>query len=182
MTRLFVALKIPDDIKKKIFEFRNEILPGWGKYRWEKEEKIHLTLKFIGEVDENKIEKISQSLNFIENYFKFECSFSRFGFFFKRGTAKILWIGLSTDNSLFKLVDEINSNLEKLSIPKDERKFKAHITLLRLKNKVPENFVKGFEEFRIPKINFIADEAALIKSELLSDSSKYTEIRDYRLT
>ena len=75
MTRLFVALKIPDEIKKKIFELRNEILPEWGKYNWEKEDKIHLTLKFIGEVDDNKIGQISQSLNFIGNYCNiFSCS------------------------------------------------------------------------------------------------------------
>jgi 2'-5' RNA ligase len=94
MTRLFVALIVPKEIKKKITEFRKEILSDWGKYKWEKEEKIHLTLKFIGEVDDIKVEKISQSLNFIENYSKFVCRFSSFGFFFKRGIAKILWVGI----------------------------------------------------------------------------------------
>jgi 2'-5' RNA ligase len=181
MTRLFVALIVPKEIKKKITEFRKEILSDWGKYKWEKEEKIHLTLKFIGEVDDIKVEKISQSLNFIENYSKFVCRFSSFGFFFKRGIAKILWVGISTDNSIYKLVDDINNNLEKFSIQKDERKFKSHLTLLRLKNKESKNFIKSFENFVIPEINFIIDEAALIKSELLPDSSKYTEIKKYKL-
>jgi 2'-5' RNA ligase len=181
MTRLFVALIIPEEIKKKITEFRKEILPDWGKYKWEKEEKIHLTLKFIGEVNDIKVEQISQSLNFIENYSKFECRFFRFGFFFNRGIAKILWIGISTDNSIYKLVNEINSSLEKFSISKDERKFKSHLTLLRLKKKETKDFVKNFENFDIPEINFIIDEAALIKSELLPDTSKYTEIKKYKL-
>ena len=181
MTRLFIALIIPDEVKKKIFEIRNEIIPDWGKYKWEREEKIHLTLKFIGEIDDDKVDEISGSLNFILNYSKFYCKFSRFGFFFKRGIAKILWISLSTDNSLLKLVDEINSNLEKLSITKDERKFKPHLTLLRMKGKESKSFIKNFEEFILPEINFIADEAALIKSELLPDSSKYTEIKKYKL-
>ncbi len=110
MIRLFIALIIPDEIKKKIFELRNEILPDWGKYKWEKEDKIHLTLKFIGEVDDFKVGQISHSLNFIENYFKFDCRLSRFGFFFKKGAAKILWVGLSPDNILYTLVEEINNH------------------------------------------------------------------------
>ena len=183
MTRLFVALKIPDEIKKKIFELRNEILPDWGKYKWEKEDKIHLTLKFIGEVDDNKVAQISYSLNFIENYFKFDCRLSRFGFFFKKGAAKILWVGLSSDNTLFRLVEEINIiTLEKLSIPKEERKFKSHLTLLRIKNKDSYRFpVKVFEEYTIPEIKFTTDEALLIKSELLPETSKYTVIKKYKL-
>ena len=182
MTRLFVALKIPDEIKKKIFELRNEILPEWGKYKWEKEDKIHLTLKFIGEVDDNKVGQISQSLNFIGNYFKFDCRLSRFGFFFKKGAAKILWVGLSADNVLYDLVEKINVTLEALSIPKEERKFKSHLTLLRIKNQDSYRFpVKVFEEFTIPGINFSADEALLIKSELLPETSKYTVIKKYKL-
>lgn len=182
MTRLFVALKIPDEIKKKIFELRNEILPDWGKYKWEKEDKIHLTLKFIGEVDDNKVRQISESLNFIENYFKFECRLSRFGFFFKRGTAKILWVGLSAENTLYRLIEEINSTLEKLSIPGDKRKFNSHLTLMRLKEKDAYRFpVKVFEEFTIPEIKFSLDEAVLIKSELLPETSKYTELTKYKL-
>jgi 2'-5' RNA ligase len=180
MTRLFVALKIPDEIKNKIFELRNEILPDWGKYKWEKENKIHLTLKFIGEVDDTKVGQISQSLNFIENYFKFECKLSRFGFFFKKGEAKILWVGLSAGSDIYKLVDEINNTLETLSIPKEERKFKSHLTLLRIKDsyRFP---VKVFEEFTLPEITFGADEAVLIRSDLLPETSKYTEIKKYKL-
>ncbi len=182
MTRLFVALKIPNEIKKKIFELRNEILPEWGKYKWEKEDKIHLTLKFIGEVDDNKVGQISQSLNFIENYFKFDCRLSRFGFFSKKGAAKILWVGFSADNVLFNLVEKINDILKPLSIPKEERKFKSHLTLLRIKNQDSYRFpVKVFEEFTIPEIKFTADEALLIKSELLPETSKYTVIKKYKL-
>jgi 2'-5' RNA ligase len=182
MTRLFVALKIPYEIKKKIFELRNEILPDWGNYKWENQDKIHLTLKFIGEVEDNKVGQISKSLDFIENYFKFDCRLSRFGFFFKGKTAKILWVGISTENNLFKLVEEINITLERLSIPKDKLKFKSHLTLMRLKEKDSHRFpVKIFEEFIMPEIIFTSDEAVLFKSELLPETSKYTEINNYKL-
>ncbi len=181
MTRLFFALKIPEDIKKKIFKLIDKIIPNREEYKWEKEEKIHLTLKFIGEVEENKVEKISQSLDFIENYIKLQCKLSDFGFFYKRGIAKILWVSLSTDNSLYKLVDEINIALEQQSIPKEERKFKPHVTLLRMKNKESKDFINRFEKFQIPEIIFAADEVVLIKSDLLPDTSKYTVIKKYKL-
>ena len=55
MTRLFIALKIPLYIRKEIVNFTKEFLPGYEKYKWEQLDKVHLTLKFIGDIKEELI-------------------------------------------------------------------------------------------------------------------------------
>ena len=181
MIRLFVALKIPDEIREEIINLRNKVFPDADKYKWEPKHKIHLTLKFIGGVDESLVDKISGSLDFIQNYNKISCKLTKFGFFFKNKEPRILWAGLFVDNSLFKLIDEINKNLEQYSIPSEQRKFKAHLTLKRFKGWEGKDFVKKFEDFKIPEIEFKSDEISLVKSELLPKGSVYSDIKIYKL-
>lgn len=180
MIRLFVALKIPNSVIKQITEIRKKI-NSEEKYNWEKEEKIHLTLKFIGNVQDDKLNPISEELKFIENYEKLSFSLTHFGFFFKNSKPKILWAGLSENQNIIKLAEEINNKLKKFDISPDERKFKSHLTLLRIKNKVSKNFIEQFNNYKIPEINFLSEEVSLIKSRLLSKGSVYTKIKKYKL-
>lgn len=181
MSRLFIALEIPDEIRKKISELREEAAPVSLNHKWEPPEKIHLTLKFIGEVDDNLTDPISDSLNFLEQYEKVKCKLTKFGFFFRRGIPQILWIGLWVDSILFNIVEQLNNKLTEFNIPAESRKFKPHLTLLRIKKRFPEERVTKFNSFIIPEINFTSDSILLIKSELLPESSKYTIIKKFKL-
>ncbi len=181
MTRLFVALGIPEDIRERISEFRQQAADHLIDFKWEADEKIHLTLKFIGEVEEELVGKISDSLRFLDEYERIRCKLTRFGFFFKQGTPQILWIGLWVDTILFNIVEQLNNELVKFDIPVEKRKFKPHITLLRIRKRFPEEWVTKFNSFIIPEINFVSDSILLVKSELLPDSSKYTVIKKFKL-
>ena len=186
MTRLFVALNIPDEIKKKIVELRRDLvnqIPGnqYEKLRWEPEEKLHLTLKFIGEVEDSIVNKIVDAVDFIKEYEKLNSELTKFGFFYKKKAPKILWIGLKIDSSVYKLTEELNKKMQKFFIPIENREFSAHLTLLRIKNNLDKNFIASFEQFVIPETKFIAEDISLIKSELLPEGSKYTEIKKINL-
>jgi RNA 2',3'-cyclic 3'-phosphodiesterase len=181
MTRLFVALEIPEEIKEKIKELREEASGEITDLKWESFEKLHLTLKFIGEVKDELVEPITESLSFLEQYDKINCRLTKFGFFFKRGVPLILWIGLWVDAALFGIVEQLNEKLTKFDIAAEGRKYKPHLTLLRIKKRFPEQWVTKFNSFIIPEINFISDRILLIKSELLPGSSKYTLIKEFKL-
>lgn len=181
MNRLFIALKIPGETREKIIKLRNEAFPNFLKFKWEPEDKIHLTLKFIGEVQEGLTEQIADKIKFVEEYNKFNCSLTNFGFFYKQKEAKILWMGLSTSNQIIELVKKLNDELEKFSIPSEKRKFQSHLTIKRMKGDEGIGFVNSFKQFKIPEIKFVAGEVILVKSELLPTGSKYTEIKSYTL-
>lgn len=181
MIRLFVALKIPGEIRNEIINLRNKAVIYYEKYKWEPEEKIHLTLKFIGEVKEELITPISEALDFVEDYQIFNCSLTKFDFFYRDKKPKILWLGLDINKEINNLVYRINEEMAKFSIPAEKRNFNAHLTIKRLKGNEGNEFVKRFKEFKIPELNFIAGEIMLVKSELLPSGSRYTEIKNYKL-
>lgn len=181
MTRLFVALLIPDEIKTQIIKFRDEAFSESHNYKWEHFDKIHLTLKFIGEVDDKLIIPIADSINYVSGYKSLNCQLTRFGFFYGRDEAKILWMGLKIENPVYELVESINNKLEEFSIPAEKKKFKPHLTLKRFKLGEGKKFIGSFEGFEVPAVKFVASKIALFKSELLPSGAKYTEIKNYNL-
>lgn len=181
MIRLFVALEIPDKVKEELFNHCFSIVERSSDYRWEAKEKIHLTLKFIGDVKDELLPQITEELEFIKNYSSFNCTISKFGFFFRDNQAKILWCNLETDDSIISLVEEINTRMNKFDIEIEKRKFKSHLTLLRIKNKVDEKFIKSFKEYSFDPINFTSNEVELIQSVLKPSGSEYKVLKIYEL-
>lgn len=181
MIRLFIALKIPDDVKKYLFDICHEITESSEFLKWEKPEKIHLTLKFIGEVEEELVSSIEKEIRFVEEYNAFNFNVTTFGFLYRNDLPRILWIGLQTDERIRILVKQLNERLSIFSIPVERRKFKPHLTMLRLKKDPGTEFVSRFKEYTFDNLNFSSSEITLIKSELLSTGARYTDIKKYNL-
>ena len=180
INRLFISLNLPDSVIEQIIGLRDKICIE-KNIRWEPKEKLHLTIKFIGDVSDEMMKKISNELLFVNNYKSVKCSFSKFGFFYRDDKPLILWAGLTVDETLFELITEVNTRLEKLSIPIEQRKFNPHITLLRIKKDPGINFVNSFKNFTFEPILFTANSITLNKSILRSAGSEYIKIKNYKL-
>jgi len=181
MIRLFIALNIPQNIKEEIIQVRNSIISNPLDYKWEAQDKFHLTLKFIGEVEESLVEKIQTEISFIYEYKSFNCTLTKFGFFYSGKEPKILWLGLNISEEIFDLVERLSEELVKFGIEKEKKKFRPHLTLMRVRKKMDKNFINTFENCKLPDTEFLADSISLIKSELHSSGSTYTEIKNYKL-
>jgi RNA 2',3'-cyclic 3'-phosphodiesterase len=181
MIRLFVALKIPDYVKSDIFKHCYAAAETPSDFQWEAKDKVHLTMKFIGDLKEGLLPEIIDELEFVKNYSSFNCKISKFGFFFRDNEPKILWCNLETDESIVSLVNELNDRLKKYDIEIEKRKFKGHLTLLRIKKQVSENFIQRFKEYSFDPIEFNANEIALIQSVLNPNGSEYKVLKIYEL-
>jgi 2'-5' RNA ligase len=181
MIRLFIALKIPDEIKENLLNVCQELSKSSKLFKWEKPEKIHLTLKFIGEVEEELVSSIANEIAFIEEFNSFNFNVTKFGFFYRNEVPGILWAGLQTDERISTLVEQLNERLSIFSIPVERRKFKPHLTMLRLKKNPGNNFINNFKEHSFDNWNFNSSEISLIKSELFPTGARYTEIKKYNL-
>jgi len=180
MNRLFISLNIPDNIINKLIDLRNSV---WNSVdlRWESSSKLHVTLKFIGDVDEDKTNLLAERLNLINDFKTLSCSLQKFGFFFRDGNPSILWAGLIIDDNIFKLVNNVDEILSEFSINTDKKKFNPHITLLRVRKDPGNNFVNKFKNFSFEPILFQANSVTLYKSVLEQSGSKYYEIKKYHL-
>ena len=181
MIRLFISLKIPEEVLDRVLEEIHNAAENPFKFKWETKDKIHLTLKFIGEVEEKLVEPVSNELEFVENYPSFKCSISRFGFFFRNHEPKILWSDLQSEESFNPIVDQLNQRMEKYGIESEKRKFKAHLTLLRIRQEVSEKFIQRIKSYEFEKINFTANKIALVQSQLLKEGASYKDLKTYEL-
>lgn len=181
MIRLFVALKIPEEIKDKIFEYCYDVSENAAGYKWVAKEKIHLTSKFIGDIKDELLPEIIDEIDFVKTYSTFNCTISKFGFFFRDNEAKILWCNLETDDSILSLVEELNDRLSRFNIEVEKRKFKGHLTLLRIKKSVNEKFIQRFNEYKFDPIKFSTNQVALIQTVLKPTRSEYKVLKIYEL-
>lgn len=180
MIRLFAALNIPEEIKDKLIEVRNSVIPN-SNFKWESREKLHLTLKFIGDFPAENVDQIKSELMFLENYSSLKSEFFNFGYFSRNNKPVILWAGMKILEPINQIVSELNLRLEKFSIQKEDRAFKPHLTLLRIKNDFDESLIHKFKNFTFEPINFYTNSISLYKSELQKSGSKYFEIKNYKL-
>jgi len=138
MYRLFVAIDLPADIKKELAAMSFG-LPG---ARWVSDEQLHLTIRFIGEVDGAIFSELREALSFI-NLAPFSYSLQGIGHFPPRGMPRVLWVGVNVTGGIIRLRNKVEDVLRSLNLKPDDRKFTPHITLARLKN-TPKARVANF--------------------------------------
>jgi 2'-5' RNA ligase len=139
MIRLFVAIDLPPSVKEQLVK----ICTGVTGAKWVKPTQMHLTLRFIGEVDEMAFDSIKQALAAVTAS-PFSMSLNGVGQFPPKGAARVLWVGLDAPATLFELQRRIETTLNQLGYPPEERPFAAHITLARLKSPPPPESIRQF--------------------------------------
>ncbi|GAB4295088.1 MAG: RNA 2',3'-cyclic phosphodiesterase [Ignavibacteriaceae bacterium] len=180
--RLFVALNIPVEIISEVISAAKNIAGrNYHLHRWEPPEKIHLTLKFIGEVEDDLLLPITSSLKFIESFPQLKCKTTKFGFFYRNNKPAILWAGLEIDPEIYLIVSELEKRMEQLGIQKENKAFKPHLTLLRVRKKVAPDFISEFENHYIPVKEFYAKTVSLFQSKLLPEGSVYMNLKSFKL-
>jgi len=129
MVRLFVAIDLPEPVRARLAALAGGI-PG---ARWVSADNIHLTLRFIGEVDEGKFEDIAEALESIEAP-GFEVVLEGIGHFGPPRAARSVHVGVARNPALSHLRDKIESALVRAGLEPEGRKFSPHVTLARLHN------------------------------------------------
>lgn len=129
MPRLFVAAEIPDEAKEKLARL-SESLPGAA---WVPPEQMHLTLRFIGEVDEGMFRDVQAALSGVTSP-SFYLTLKGVGHFPKRGDPETLWVGVAGNEELVRLRNRIEGALVRRGVAAETRKFHPHVTLARVKD------------------------------------------------
>ena len=140
MARLFVAIDLPEDIKEAVADIGRD-LPGAHRVP---REQLHLTLRFIGEVDGGTLKAVREALMGVKGI-PFTLMLTGVGHFPPGRHPRVLWVGLDGSAPLLALQHEVERALIGAGIPPEERKFSPHLTLARLKETPPAK-VAGLEE------------------------------------
>jgi 2'-5' RNA ligase len=177
--RLFIALDLPETTISYITKLRDETCNSSENIKWEGEDKFHLTIKFLGDVGDYLLELTLDRLGMLP-FHKIEAEFSEFGFFKKFNELKILYAGIKENTELLKLHSKIEEECGLLGFEKEKRKFKPHLTLLRIKGYEDLNKLANFNKKEINH-KFTISSFSLIKSELKPSGSEYSIIKSFNL-
>lgn len=174
--RCFIAIDLPSHIKSRIFH-KFEILYGKRLFKGKNclKDSLHLTLKFLGEVSEEQVEKIDLDLKKIK-FNKFDCSIGEVGVFDNEENIKIIWVNLVAQE-IFKLQKEVAKNFKR-----EDMGFHPHITTSRVVEVVnKKSLLKELKNINFKKLDFEVGEFLLMKSEITSEGLKYKIVKKYSL-
>jgi 2'-5' RNA ligase len=175
--RLFVALALPDTLRAELASLSG----GIAGARWVPEANLHLTLRFIGEVQSWQAQEIDDALAAVRTR-AFQLSVAGVGTFERDGRVTALWAGVERNERLAHLAQKIETALQRAGLPPERRRFAPHITLARV-DQVPEakivRWVQTQNLFRATPVT--VEHFTLFSSRLGKDFSVYTPEVDYAL-
>ena len=193
--RIFVALDIDDEIRRRITRFVEGVREFASDARWVRPESMHITLKFIGEKPPEAVEQIRAGLRTVRGT-PFELAFRGHGFFPTASSARVFWIGIEAGRELPDLAASVDASLTTLGIPREDRPFSPHLTLARgggrsgspkrQKDDRRNSVFKKLQEKLVPMPqpqfgSMTARAFYLYESKLGPGGSKYTKIDSYPL-
>jgi 2'-5' RNA ligase len=183
--RLFIAIELTDAIKIEIEKIVNKLREADCDVKWVRREGMHITLKFLGEVEEDKKNKIEDILVRVAGTTApFKVSFRGIGAFPDLRRPRVLWIGIEDGGELLKEVAEkLEASLDELNFPGEKRAFFPHLTLGRARSNAGiEELKKAMaeeEKFILPELN--VSEIILMQSILKKEGAEYRKVMSYKL-
>ncbi|HKT19269.1 MAG TPA: RNA 2',3'-cyclic phosphodiesterase [Stellaceae bacterium] len=173
MLRLFVGIALPPELKLRLSLLASGV-PG---AKWVDPGNYHVTLRFIGEVDEGSAADIDDALARIRAP-RFEVTLASIGHF----GARMLWVGVERNSALQHLHEKVESALNRLGFPSEERRYTPHVTLARLKGVSEgrlQSFIAAHALFRAEP--FPVGHFSLVASYLTKSAAIYEDKADYAL-
>ncbi len=175
MVRAFLAIDLPEELKKKLYELSKLKSPETVKVKWVERENFHITLKFFGNVSEKLLEKIFKAgERVLKEETGFRLDIDEIGFFPEKGAPKVVWIGLKPENNqIFNIHKSLEKTVfKKMKLSNSKERFHPHITLFRIKKLGNK---KDFEEYiqilsknskELKGFSFFVKELIIFKSDL----------------
>lgn len=180
--RLFIAVEIPESVREKLTSFQGKIGNETAMIKWVETENIHLTLKFLGDVDESRVDSIKESLKSVKLE-PFECSVKGFGVFPNEDYIKVMWAGIGPEIPFRKLHEQIDKVLEPFGFEKDSR-FHPHVTIGRVRFvKDKKGLIDAINALKDVEIGheFKIENFKLKKSTLTPEGPVYEDVAMFNL-
>jgi 2'-5' RNA ligase len=176
MHRLFVAIRPPTSIRQRLLL----AMGGVSGARWQTEEQIHLTLRFIGEVDRHLASDIHAALGSIHHP-RFEIALNGIGVFERRAEPVTLWAGVAPQEPLRALHKKVDQACLRAGVEPDHRSYHPHITLARLKRGTGPVTSLIEQSGGLSSQAFAVESFGLYESELTPDGPIYSLAGSYSL-
>jgi len=182
--RCFIALDISDHIRRDFGDTIDRLKKHDADVKWVRVDNMHLTLKFLGKTPENILPKIQESLfNVVLSYNPFYIRIYGTGVFPNRKYPRVIWVGVEDSDMLKRLYSDIENVMASLGFKKEQRSFKPHLTLGRVRShKRIMPVVLDLDTFKDKEFgNIHIKKIKLMKSELKPQGAMYSCLYEIQL-
>lgn len=176
MHRLFVAIRLPPPVRARLLG----LMGGVAGARWQTEDQLHLTLRFIGEVDRHLARDIDAALSSVHHP-PFEIALNGLGAFDRRGEPVTLWAGLAPQEPLHALHKKVDQALVRVGVEPDRRAYMPHITIARLPRGTGPVQSLIEQSGGVTSPPFAVDQFCLYESRFTPEGPQYDILERYRL-
>jgi RNA 2',3'-cyclic 3'-phosphodiesterase len=186
--RAFIAIELPKDVKVELAKLQDELKKSGADVKWVEPDNIHLTLKFLGEIDDKKLDGTYKAMEDAAKEKKlFRMRISSLGAFPKINFPRVIWVGVDKGDAQAKeIAKQLEEKIQKIGIPKEDRPFSSHITIGRLrsgqnKDKLVEELNKLAGTYGKEALEFDVQKITLFKSTLTPKGPIYEAIKEVAL-
>ncbi len=180
--RLFVAVNLPAEIRERLAAEQDRLRRAQADVSWVRAENIHVTLKFLGETEEKRLDRIRPALlEVARGSAPFRIQVSGLGSFGGR-VPRVVWIGVQEGvEPLSRLAKDVEAAMARLGFPKEKRGFSAHITLGRVRSaRNAEPLLTALAQAETGPVGSVeVNQFELMQSELRPTGSVYTVLDRY---
>lgn len=127
----FIAIPLQASLKEYFAKWQDSLKNVLSYKQWPHYEDLHITLKFLGTVDDNKLQCLKEELKIIERTQVFSLDVGELGTFGNPENPRVIWAGVDKAESLDYLQQKVESHAAKLGFPKEKRAYHPHITLAK---------------------------------------------------
>lgn len=181
--RTFIALEISDVIRNQITIIQKQLTNKGAELNWIKNENIHLTLRFLGEIDDNNHNKIFEAMNKVaENARCLNLSLTELGMFSDKYNPTVIWVGIGGEvEELRQVAERCDYYLTASGFEIEKRYFKPHITIGRIKKLTDKKlFISEVNGIKIDQTAFKIKKLNVVKSDLKPTGANYTNLHTVR--
>ena len=172
--RLFVGLRPPSSVRDRL----TDLMEGVENARWQDDDQLHLTLRYVGDVETHQADDLAEGLSSII-FESFDLVIASSGYFERKGILRALWAGVEPSEPLIRLQRKVECACQDVGIEPEGRKFLPHITLARLNTASGPAHSFLSETSRLRLEPWTVQEFLLFESELHPEGSIYTPIVRY---
>jgi 2'-5' RNA ligase len=181
--RTFIALPASSDVQRQMAAVQSQLKATQADVKWEKQDKFHITLKFLGGVELSIIESLSSTLaGIVKQYPAFEIPYNSLGAFPNLHNPRVIWIGTKSNQSALDLQSGIDRVCLDFGFQKEERAFHPHITFGRVKGtRNLARLTEAIKTVTFEPMHSRCSELLLMKSDLRPGGSIYTILKSFPL-
>jgi RNA 2',3'-cyclic 3'-phosphodiesterase len=179
--RLFFAVELPEGVRGEASRYIGRLREAVPEIKasWEREEKLHLTLKFLGDVEEERISGLAGAMGRAAALTDaFGLALRGTGAFPPRGLPRVLWLGVvDPSDGLTRLHHQLEEECARAGFAREQKRFHPHLTIARLRHaEGARRLAARHQEMEFETVAFRVSEIVLMRSELLPQGSRYTPL------